>query len=99
MGKPENVLIAVENSNSISNKSESEYRREVVKIIDFGFSKVMDSPFAASFMGTGGFLAPEMCDDNARYTAAVDIWALGVTLYIIISCCLPFDRSIRPKPY
>mmetsp|Transcript_13852 Transcript_13852/g.16794 ORF Transcript_13852/g.16794 Transcript_13852/m.16794 type:complete len:570 (-) Transcript_13852:1144-2853(-) len=83
--KPENVLVTADESMQ-------------VKIIDFGFSKVMDEPFAESFMGTGGFLAPELCEANASYSSAVDIWALGVTLYIILSCFLPFDRSISPKP-
>ena len=58
-----------------------------VKIIDFGFSKVMDGPFADSFMGTGGFLAPELVSTKCSYSTSVDIWSLGVTLYVILSCC------------
>uniref|UniRef100_A0A6S8BCM6 Protein kinase domain-containing protein n=1 Tax=Aplanochytrium stocchinoi TaxID=215587 RepID=A0A6S8BCM6_9STRA len=84
--KPENVLLTAHPD------------RVEAKIIDFGFSKVMKGPFAESFMGTGGFLAPELCSPNSSYSKAVDIWALGVTLYVILSCCLPFDRSISPKP-
>ena len=72
--KPENVMITKPDSSE-------------VKIIDFGFSKVMDGPFADSFMGTGGFLAPELVSTKCSYSTSVDIWSLGVTLYVILSCC------------
>jgi serine/threonine protein kinase len=47
-----------------------------VKIIDFGLSKAMDKPVASTFLGTRGYLAPEMLQRQV-YTKAVDSWALG----------------------
>jgi calcium/calmodulin-dependent protein kinase I len=83
--KPENVLL-------VSNQSSD------VKIIDFGFSKVMTggSQYAKSFMGTGGFLAPELRHSTA-YTKAVDMWSLGVTLYVMLSGNLPFDIGVERR--
>lgn len=50
--KPENLLLA--------HKPRSSHDIEV-KIIDFGLSKIMvDGPVASSFLGTRGYLAPEM---------------------------------------
>jgi serine/threonine protein kinase len=80
--KPENMLL-------VSNHSSD------VKIIDFGFSKVMsDGQYAKSFMGTGGFLAPELRHSSA-YTKAVDMWSAGVTLYVMLSGNLPFDIGVE----
>ena len=44
-----------------------------VKLIDFGLAKVMDDVVAKSFLGTRGYLAPEMLQRHA-YDKAVDIW-------------------------
>lgn len=47
-----------------------------VKLIDFGLAKVMDDVVAKSFLGTRGYLAPEMLQRHA-YDKAVDIWVLS----------------------
>ena len=68
-----------------------------IKIIDFGLSKMM-VPVSAeggmgdtqSFLGTRGYLAPEMLKREA-YDASVDVWALGVIAFILVCGCLPFD--------
>ena len=58
--------------------------------------KVMhNSSFSQSFMGTGGFLAPELRYAKS-YSKPVDVWALGVTLYVMLSGFLPFDAGIDP---
>lgn len=43
-----------------------------------------------SFLGTRGYLAPEMLKRQA-YSASVDVWALGVIAFILLCGCLPFD--------
>jgi serine/threonine protein kinase len=66
-----------------------------VKIIDFGFSK--NAERTQSFLGTCGYLAPEMMA-HEEYTAAVDMWALGVCTYALLSGYLPFDEMDPPEP-
>lgn len=66
-----------------------------VKLIDFGFSK--HCARTQSFLGTQGYLAPEMVA-HEEYTAAVDMWALGVCIYALMSGYLPFDEVELPEP-
>ena len=64
-----------------------------IKIIDFGLSKILpeaDTSTTHSFLGTRGYLAPEMLQREA-YSASVDVWALGVIAFILLCGCLPFD--------
>ena len=61
-----------------------------VKIIDFGLSKCMIEPVTSSFLGTRGYLAPEMLQ-RLDYSKAVDTWALGVIVFVLLCGCLPFD--------
>merc|ERR1711862_139053 len=70
--KPENLLLLGKPSSS--NKEELD-----VKIIDFGLSKrnTDGNNIAKTFLGTRGYLAPEMLQ-RKHYTSAVDTWALGV---------------------
>lgn len=50
----------------------------------------MQEPVASSFLGTRGYLAPEMLQ-RRNYTKAVDTWALGVIVFVLLCGCLPFD--------
>mmetsp|Transcript_26768 Transcript_26768/g.65101 ORF Transcript_26768/g.65101 Transcript_26768/m.65101 type:complete len:441 (-) Transcript_26768:298-1620(-) len=68
-----------------------------VKIIDFGLSKCMEEPVARSFLGTRGYLAPEMLQ-RRDYTKAVDTWALGVIVFVLLCGCLPFDDDSQTVP-
>jgi len=61
-----------------------------VKLIDFGLAKEMSDPVARSFLGTRGYLAPEMLQRHS-YDKAIDIWALGVIAFVLLCGCLPFD--------
>ncbi len=44
-----------------------------VKLIDFGLAKEMSETVTRSFLGTRGYLAPEMLQRH-NYDKAVDIW-------------------------
>ncbi|EEC50061.1 predicted protein, partial [Phaeodactylum tricornutum CCAP 1055/1] len=68
-----------------------------VKIIDFGLSKAMEEPVARTFLGTRGYLAPEMLQ-RRDYTRAVDTWALGVIVFVLVCGCLPFDDDSSTVP-
>ena len=45
---------------------------------------------AQSFLGTRGYLAPEMLQ-RRQYSMEVDAWALGVIVFVLLCGCLPFD--------
>lgn len=63
-----------------------------VKIADFGladFSKDGEINAAGSMIGTPGYVAPEVVN-RKNYGAPVDMWAVGVLLYIMLSGKMPF---------
>jgi serine/threonine protein kinase len=68
-----------------------------VKIIDFGLSKAMIEPVARTFLGTRGYLAPEMLQ-RRDYDRSVDTWALGVIVFVLLCGCLPFDDDSATVP-
>ena len=90
--KPENLLLKTKPSpNDRGNRIE-------VKVIDFGLSKAMEEqPVARTFLGTRGYLAPEMLQ-RRDYTRAVDTWALGVIVFVLLCGCLPFDDDSALVP-
>jgi serine/threonine protein kinase len=57
----------------------------------------MSEPVARSFLGTRGYLAPEMLQ-RRDYTKAVDTWALGVIVFVLLCGCLPFDDDSQTVP-
>ncbi|KAJ3087093.1 Serine/threonine-protein kinase par-1 [Quaeritorhiza haematococci] len=63
-----------------------------IKIADFGFSNWFDPDSKLdTFCGSPPYAAPELFQGR-RYTGPeVDIWSLGVILYVLTTGCLPFD--------
>jgi len=53
----------------------------VIKLIDFGIGAANDPAFTKSGRGTDGYRAPEYDSVPMKLTAAVDIYAFGVTAY------------------
>lgn len=75
-----------------------------VKLADFGLSKIIgEASFTTTLCGTPSYVAPEILQDNdhRRYTRAVDIWSLGVVLYICLCGFPPFSDELysRDNPY
>jgi serine/threonine protein kinase len=68
-----------------------------LKMIDFGFSTILKHDQTGSFLGTGGYIAPEI-RQNKSYSTSVDNWALGVLMYCTLSAKLPFTVSIDALP-
>ena len=58
-----------------------------VKLADFGLAKIIgEESFTTTLCGTPSYVAPEILADgrHRKYTKAVDIWSLGVVLYICL---------------
>lgn len=64
------------------------------KLIDFGLAKTFNSTeenFLTTFCGSPSYTAPEILEKRKYSGQRVDIWCLGVTLYVLLEACLPFD--------
>jgi serine/threonine-protein kinase Chk2 len=75
-----------------------------VKLADFGLAKIIgEESFTTTLCGTPSYVAPEILKPSSRrrYTRAVDIWSLGVVLYICLCGFPPFsDELYTPEnPY
>ena len=67
-----------------------------VKIADFGLSKFFSPETVLSTMcGSPQYVAPEVLgvgDGGKEYSPAVDMWSVGVILFILLSGYSPFGR-------
>lgn len=87
--KPENLLLA------------SREKAADVKLADFGLALELESPNQVAwfgFAGTPGYLSPEVLKREA-YGKAVDLWACGVILYILLVGYPPFWDEEQQKLY
>eukprot|EP00741_Cyanophora_paradoxa_P002364 tig00000601_g2290.t1 len=68
--------------------------RGSVKLIDFGFSRSVESALA-SHVGTRPYMAPEvMSVPLTGYDGrAIDVWSLGVILFLMLAGGYPFDSA------
>lgn len=67
----------------------------VIKLADFGLSKIIWDSKTKTPCGTVGYTAPEIVNDQ-RYSKSVDMWALGCVLYTILCGFPPFyDEDIQ----
>ena len=75
--KPDNILI---------NEGKDGQIREV-KLADFGLAckASKDDQYKDENCGTLGYIAPEMLKGGGRYTDKVDVWALGVILFNLVT--------------
>jgi len=75
-----------------------------IKLADFGLAKIIgEESFTTTLCGTPSYVAPEILQPTARrrYTRSVDVWSLGVVLYICLCGFPPFsDELYTPEnPY
>ena len=77
--KPENILLITKGENS------------KIKLADFGVSKILgpNEQCTESF-GTISYVAPEVLQSKP-YNKSVDLWSVGVIIYLLLSGFLPFD--------
>lgn len=84
--KPGNIVLVYDDSIS----------RPTVKLIDFGLSKIVDTSSVSkltqsgTFMGTPSYVAPEQATGDACIDQRVDLYAVGVVLYEMLTGELPF---------
>lgn len=69
-----------------------------VRIIDFGFAKVLADAHTYTLCGTPDYLAPEIIRQQG-YGFGVDWWALGILIYEMLTGCPPFYDSTHMKLY
>jgi serine/threonine protein kinase len=89
--KPENILLFSKVSNTD------------VKISDFGLAKMSRDyprrlPRSHSICGSDFYLAPEVIKQE-EYGREIDIWAVGVITYVLLSGSLPFFHNVLHKLY
>ncbi|KAL1431594.1 hypothetical protein MTO96_014107 [Rhipicephalus appendiculatus] len=71
--------------------------RSIVKVGDFGISKILSSKSKAeSMVGTPNNLSPEICVGKP-YNQKSDIWALGCILYELLTLRSPFEGNHVPS--
>ena len=79
--KPDNIMI-------ITKKEDNNI---IIKIMDFGFSKIVSKEEKLmEGLGTLYYAAPELIQ-NLPYNLEVDIWSLGVIIYYMFTGCYPFS--------
>ena len=77
--KPENVLLCTGG------------RHAELKLADFGCAQMLrPGETCAERVGTPGYMAPELLR-GATYAFAVDVWSLGVLVFMLLSGTAPFD--------
>jgi serine/threonine protein kinase len=84
--KLENIFLASENYTDVI-------------LADFGFASVIPEEGFCNRLGTPQYLAPEIWNFSInRYSQKVDIWSLGVTMYILLTGLVPylFEDCITP---
>jgi serine/threonine protein kinase len=66
----------------------------VVKVVDFGFACFTDITLTQANMmiGSRAYMSPELYKGE-RADARADIWAVGVTLYELLTYQKPFNGS------
>ena len=81
--KPQNILVDKKTDRAL--------------VADFGLAKLSEGgdelTRAGEIMGTPSYMSPEQAKDSANVTAKTDIYALGATLYHVLTARPPFQAA------
>ncbi|KAJ2747214.1 serine/threonine protein kinase [Coemansia sp. BCRC 34301] len=72
-----------------------------IKLADFGLAKIVgETMFMKTVCGTPMYVAPEVLTvrQMGMYDNLVDMWSLGVVLYICLCGYPPFSEEVSPPP-
>lgn len=73
---------------------------KTLKIIDFGFSVCVKSDQKINnFCGTPTYMAPEIVSKKDYFGPPIDVWALGVLLYVLLCGTFPFKAQDEKELY
>lgn len=81
--KPQNILVDKKTDRAL--------------VADFGLAKLTEGgeelTRAGEIMGTPSYMSPEQAKDSARVAAETDVYALGATLYHVLTARPPFQAA------
>jgi len=67
---------------------------KILKIVDFGIAGVaLNTNTDKLNIGTIRYMAPETFNEYGKIGTNIDIWALGVILYVLVTGIMPFNGS------
>ncbi|CAD8114527.1 unnamed protein product [Paramecium primaurelia] len=69
-----------------------------LKVADFGFAKVMETPKQKTNLGTPGYTAPEITQNGEYNGTQADIFSAGVILFILHAGSPPFSIASETDP-
>lgn len=93
--KPENLLLSETVSSPKTGATDNPLTH--LKIADFGFAAMATIPLTSQ-CGTPEYAAPELLL-NQPYSTPVDVWALGVVVYVLLVGYTPFAGSSYKELY
>ena len=79
--KPDNILI------------KEEKNKQIIKICDYGISKIGNMTKLKTHIGTLSYMAPEILEGQQYYTYKCDLWSLGIIIYELIFKEKPFKGT------